>query len=117
MIRSRAGFSRHLLAFLLMLGFGFFNVESLIADACDGDANQTVVTVIDDRAQDRGSGGSQPPSGHAVHVCHCMHAHGVITAQVDDVPATPEIQTSVAEFSAATIADPALELELRPPIA
>jgi hypothetical protein len=114
--RSRAGISRYLFAILLMLGFGFFNVESLIADVCDGDANRIAVTTVAG-AQENGSNGSQPPLGHAVHVCHCMHAHGGIPARIDDVAPTPEIQALVAEFSAPAIADPALELELRPPIA
>lgn len=117
MTRFRAGFSRNLFALLLLLGFGFFNVESLIADACDGDANQITVTAIDGGAQESRSGGSQPPLGHAFHVCHCMHAHGGIPARSDDVAATPEIEALVAEFSAPALADPALELELRPPIA
>lgn len=117
MTRFRAGFSRHLFALLLLLGFGFFNVESLIADACDGDANQIAITAIDGGVQESGSGGSQSPLGHAVHVCHCMHAHGGIPARVDDAPASPEIQALVAEFSAPALVDPALELELRPPIA
>jgi hypothetical protein len=115
--RFRARFSRHLFAVLLLLGFGFFNVESLIADECDGDANQITVTVIDDGAQGGEGGSSQPRSGHAMHVCHCMHAHGGIPVRSEEAPATPEIQASVAEFSAPALADPALELELRPPIA
>jgi hypothetical protein len=115
--RSRAGFSRRLFTLLLMLGFGLFNVESLIADACDGDADQIAVAASVDGPTDTRSGGSEVPSGHAIHVCHCVHAHGGLPARFEHVTSASDIRTLVTGFLAPALADPARELELRPPIA
>jgi hypothetical protein len=115
--RSRAGFGRQLIAVLVMMGFGFFNAEILIADACDGDATSASIGVVVDADQPPGPDVPSQAPGHSMHVCHCVHAHGGLPARIDRVPSAAEQVSSVVTLVALTPPAPALELRLRPPIA
>lgn len=108
---------RRLIAFALVLGFGFFNAESLIADVCDGDSGLAAVSIIDGADRSNGSGSPAEGPEHTMHVCHCIHAHGGMPAPMDRVPPVPEAASSAAILGAVTQPNPALELQLRPPIA
>jgi hypothetical protein len=115
--RSRFGFGRRLIALLVMIGFGSFTAELLIADSCDGDAGGARVGVVSGADQLPGSDGPSPAPAHSVHVCHCVHAHGGLPARIDRVPPAAEQISSVVIFVALKPPTPALELSLRPPIA
>lgn len=67
---------RRLIAQLLLIFFGLFSAETIIADSCDGDASASAFSVSDPSAPDQSPapGGSIPT--HAMHICHCVHAHG-----------------------------------------
>lgn len=92
---------RRFVAFVLMLSFGFFNAEGLLADVHDGDAEHEELLRVDgandhaaahiahgDTAGSAATGalvnapsdhpGERAPgqSGHSDHACHCVHAHG-----------------------------------------
>ena len=117
MTRSRAGFGRQLIALLVMMGFGFFNAEILIADACDGDATRSSIGVVVDADQPSGPDVPSQAPGHSMHVCHCVHAHGGLPARIDRVPPAVEQVSSVVALVMLKPPAPALELTLRPPIA
>lgn len=116
MNRSRRAPRRRLLGLLVLLGFVFFTAEPLLADECDGDFSLVSICAVPSGAQGPASG-SAPSPGHAVHVCHCVHVHG-------GMPASMERDSGVlaADFGLiGTIAllppSPALDRDLRPPIA
>ena len=115
MIR-RARLHRRLIAVLLLLGFGLFTAEPLIADACDGDSGIVGVSTLDCVDDPQGSGDSVPASGHAIHVCHCVHAHGGMPARDQSILTDANAGFLVLKPVFRVPASPALELELRPPI-
>lgn len=119
---------RRLVALVLMLCFGLFTAEALLADVHDGDATHAELVRVDgDRHVAEHDGASavgghhsdeRAPgeSGHAQHACHCVHAHGVWSP----VPAVLEVATVVmATEPPALDADgpptPPREPGLRPP--
>lgn len=115
--RFRVGFGRRLIALLLMMGFGFFTAELLIADACDGDASRARIGIVADADQAPAPDAPSKAPGHSVHVCHCVHAHGGLPARIDRVPPAAEPVSAVVAFVALKPPTPALEHSLRPPIA
>lgn len=117
MTRSRLAIRRRLIAFVLVLGFGFFTAESLIADACDGDSERAALSMVDGADPTSGSNAPLPAPGHTMHVCHCVHAHGGMPALMDREPSLPSAPSVVLALVESTPQGPALELQLRPPIA
>ncbi|MGH7720330.1 MAG: hypothetical protein ACREON_15985 [Gemmatimonadaceae bacterium] len=113
MTLTRPGF-RRLFALVVLLGFGFFTAESLIADVCDGDSGIAIVSIADAETPDSGP---VPMPGHTMHVCHCVHTHGGLPAWVDRVFSAPHAVSAVVTLVTLTPPSPALELQLRPPIA
>ena len=101
----------------MILGLGFFTAESLIADVCDGDSGLARVTSIGGAAQTDSSDSPAPTPGHTLHVCHCIHAHGGTPALILGGRAAPATAFTVTSFAELTPPSPALEPQLRPPIA
>lgn len=114
---SRLGILRRTIALLVIVGFGFFSVESLIADICDGDSGQERISVVDAVGPSPESGGSSQAPGHTVHVCHCIHAHAGMVAVFDQVPSGVKMVSVTRAFAESAPPNPALEPQLRPPIA
>ena len=133
---------RRFTALLLMLCLGFFSVEALVADVHDGDA--TAAELQQDGASHGGAhvahagiagqdeaaqaavhaedgGRSTRDDGrpvHTQHVCHCVHAHGVVDTAHDTSDA-PDLPDASAPAVRPVRMPPSLEREpqLRPPIA
>ena len=119
MLSSIRGTFRRTVAVLLVLGFGMFTAETLIADVHDGDVGTAVAGMVESTAPhshdvpDQSTG----DAGHSMHVCHCAHSHA----------GPPALASSFAEqwLDAHTpSASPDLlphsvgrDLQLRPPIA
>ena len=101
----------------MVLGFGSFTAESLIADVCDGDSGLTPVSVTGSGGETSGPDGPASVPGHTLHVCHCVHAHGGMPARLDREPTLPEAPSVVLALTESTPPSPSLELQLRPPIA
>ena len=112
---------RRLVAALLVLMMGVACAEPLLADTCDGDAPRdhgaanTGGDVIGAADAPGSSTGDRVPA-HAVHVCHCTHAHGgtladgyVITTRTRPVARASDSRSDRLPPS------PALEPHLRPP--
>lgn len=133
---------RRLLAALLWSVLGLtFGAEPLLADVCDGDAPAAAVAALvphTDGATLAGTAGALPstasvasvaaaeaPAGpvdgggpeHAVHVCHCTHAHGSTLADGYAIRAsTRPVTTAVCWCADRLPPSPALEPQLRPPV-
>ena len=101
----------------MVLGFGFFTAESLIADVCDGDSGLTAVSVSGSGDQTSGSETPASVPGHTMHVCHCVHAHGGMPALLNREPTLPAVPSVVLALVESTPPSPSLDLQLRPPIA
>lgn len=121
---------RRLVALALMLCFGLFTAEALLADVHDGDAtHEELVRVDGERHVDQHAAtaagvehapGERIPgkSGHAQHACHCTHAHGAWSPVVSEIAAASTVVMDAPpsrDFGAP--ATPAREPQLRPPIA
>jgi hypothetical protein len=108
---------RRAIAFLTLFSFGFFSLEIAVADVHDGDASVAEIAQVTGAPSGELPQHGPPDSGHEVHVCHCVHAHGTLT------PATPRLAVLLRDASAALGTDylaPAtvdLDVHLRPPIA
>ena len=112
----RIGLRRRLIGLIVVLGFGIFTAESLIADVCDGDSGLTAVSVGESNTPASDPDGPGPVPTHTVHVCHCVHAHGGMPALLDRDPAGVPAATVALRLIQTTPPSPALELQLRPPI-
>ena len=102
MLSARFVRARRLTAALLVMCLGLFSAESLIADSCDADSARPVVSAADGvlrtsveaivaASTDAPAGTLPSAPRHAVHVCHCVHAHAgaPIGHAVQPLPATP----------------------------
>ena len=125
-----------------MLCLAAFSVEALVADVHDGDAtaaelqrdgashagahaagagaalrNDAGLVAAHHDAGDESTGTDGRPV-HAQHVCHCVHAHGVVDTARDGSDA-PEVPDASAPAVRPVRMPPSLEREpqLRPPIA
>ena len=132
---------RRLVAFVLGVVLAAGCVEPLLADSCDGDAPRSTASAVlphvdggavvgapvDGVPPDamaavdaRGgqNGGDRGPQ-HAVHVCHCTHAHGgALTGRYAlhaGPPARPVARGDDAHADRLP-PSPALERPLRPPV-
>ena len=121
---------RRLVALVLMLCFGLFTAEALMADVHDGDAtHEELVRVDGDRhveqhaaaATDGDHTPREPASGepaHSEHACHCVHTHGAwLPMHAALTTATVIVASRQPAQRADRPASPALESHLRPPIA
>ena len=110
---------RRTVAVLLVLGFGMFTAETLIADVHDGDVGAAVAGMVESTAPHTHNvpDGLPGDAGHSMHVCHCAHSHA----------GPPALASSFAErlldAEAPSISPDRLprsagrDLQLRPPIA
>ena len=119
MLSSIRGTFRRTVAVLLVLGFGMFTAETLIADVHDGDVGAAVAGLVESTAPHSHDVPDQPTSdaGHSMHVCHCAHSHAgppVLASwfaeRLLDVDA-PSVNPEPLPRSAGR------DLQLRPPIA
>lgn len=110
---------RRAIAFIVVLSFSYFTFEVAVADVHDGDASASEVAELAGNAPGAPILPSAPVDGatHDVHVCHCAHPHGGLTAGAlilahADAP-------TIAKLSLEVIAPDAVDLDhhLRPPIA
>ena len=117
-------------AFILLLSFGLFSLEALIADVHDGDASAaevasaTAATMGDSgppvteigAANDSERQGAKGPV-HEQHACHCVHAHGFSVNRVPSLPPLPGSRVlAISHVSRAPDQVDVLR-HLRPPIA
>lgn len=115
-------------ATLLLLCLGFLVGESLVADACDGDAaaprGQRAWVALGDtlgvpdsasRPVDEGA----PSSGqHSTHIDHCAHPHASGLAAHAAAPwFPPQRPTELRVTAMLAPPDPVLQPSIRPPIA
>ena len=126
---------RRLVAALLWSVLGLtFGAEPLLADACDGDAPAAAVAAVVPHSDGpllagvpdaTGISASDAPTSpaddggpeHAVHVCHCTHAHGGTLADGYAVTArTRPVTTAVCWCPDRLPPSPAREPHLRPPV-
>lgn len=120
---------RRCTAALLILCFGLFSVESLIADAHDGDApasEQVRYSGVGDHStspsSERGDVHSHPSdegpsnSGHSLHSCHSGHAHVGLTARGFRLERVADTHAGVLPSREFAIAELRREPHLRPPI-
>ena len=125
---------RRLVAALLWSVLGLtMGAEPLLADACDGDAPAAAAAAVVPHtdgsvvanvlgatriggtdAPARAPDGSGPE--HAVHVCHCTHAHGgTLTGGYALADRTRPVTSAVCRCPDRLPPSPALEPHLRPP--
>ena len=114
----RAGWLRRAVAVLLAIAFVGFSAETLIADVHDGDASAAELAAYADAPASGTVPDSSPAQDeHAVHVCHCVHAHGGVS---DQRVALVPIHVGASLVVGASVRTPpsvTLELHLRPPVA
>lgn len=135
---------RRVAALLLALFLTVFQVESLIADVCDGDASpaeraafagpksdlpppEVVAAAKAPRSADEAAAGAVskvpandpldfPVSGHPVHACHCVHAHSGVLSLGAVIPVAPApVPVAVRAVSERTPPSATLERPPRPP--
>jgi hypothetical protein len=112
------------IALLLIVCFGFFFMEVAVADVHDGDAPATEVAKaplggVRGAADDARPPGTPIPAQttHEVHVCHCVHAHGITPGQIQSSPSTvPAERQSMLGFDVLTPDAVDRDRHLRPPI-
>lgn len=126
--------------FVLLLCFGVFSLEALIADVHDGDAGEMAIrnvgergeepaspapvssreqgaTAVDDTAGTPATPSPESRSEQHRHACHCMHAHGGWTAAPIGFPPPPAAaRLAIIDV---VLTPPAVDpaTHLRPPIA
>jgi hypothetical protein len=121
---------RRLVALVLMLCFGLFTAEALLADVHDGDATHEELVRVDgdQHATEHaitGAGADELPGerapdeqGHSEHACHCVHAHGAWSpVQALLFTATVAVESRQPALHVDGPTNPAPEPRLRPPIA
>jgi len=101
---------------MVLCCLALYSGEGLIADAHDGDAQVSAVSMM---TAGGGSSNSSTPDGpvHSQHACHCLHAHGAA-----DVVPLGDFDNGLVVASAPVVrltrmpASARLEPQLRPPI-
>lgn len=104
----RMSLVRRLIAAMLLVCASVTLVEPVFADSCDGD----YATRPASAASMHADGGATIPShdgipGHAVHVCHCSHVHGVVVRAA---------QSALQPMSLVDVARVLVDVELPPSI-
>jgi hypothetical protein len=110
---------RRTTALALMMCFGFFTAEILIADVHDGDVGANHPISIETTTSHADAGGLPqfPTEGaHSMHVCHCIHAHGGLAALASVSSPTLEGATVPPVRGDRVPASLARAPQLRPPI-
>ena len=116
---------RRAIAFILMLSFCSFALETAMADVHDGDASQSELARLAGGAPslttttDQGRTPSAPERSGSqhLHVCHCSHAHGTLT-MVAAKGADEEFCSDLPQGITLLIPDAVdLDVQVRPPIA
>lgn len=113
---------RRLIAFVLLVGAVAMNVEALLPDVHDGDAQATVtashvaslLSGSIERLADGTSQSSMPV--HAAHLEHCSHSHLLIPATAKAPDVAVHQFTLVAAVSLEMPASVSPRLNQRPPI-
>ena len=116
--------TRRVISFIVLLCFGLFSVETVVADVHDGDATASEIAQAT-AAQD--VSGAQPESesgdpaqgttSHEVHVCHCIHAHGGLKAMVVTLSSPEQLHDLAANLVVVAPAKVDRDVHVRPPIA
>jgi len=110
---------RRRIAFLLILSFSYFTFEVSVADVHDGDASASEVAKLAGSAPGAPVLPDALPDGpsHDIHVCHCAHPHGGLTA--GSLVLSQSVPSVIVKVSFDAISPNAvdLDLHLRPPIA
>lgn len=110
---------RRTTALALMMCFGLFTAEILIADVHDGDVGANHPVSIETTTSHVDGGGlPQIPTeaAHSMHVCHCVHAHGGLTAVASVSDPSRGGATAPLVRGDRVPASLAREPQLRPPI-
>jgi hypothetical protein len=130
---------------LLFAFLGFFQLEGVLPDICDGDATASELlafarnnasdlpnAVFDTAraevtASDVSLGGPQIPSRdnaeipvgqHGTHACHCVHAHsGALAAPQEESASVAIALTRIASAAVSAPASMSYQPPLRPPVA
>jgi len=114
---------KRLIASVLLLSFGLFSLELLIADVHDGDAPAAEVASAPNvaaaahGATDGDADAPVPGSGHSAHACHCVHVHGFFATAVAALPNIPGPDFAITRDVARTPDQVERDVHLRPPIA
>lgn len=82
--RMRLVALRRLVAALALGAFVIGCLEPLVAEAHDGDAAASISTTLASGG-DTGTPSEPVPPTHALHLCHCTHAHGASTLPSTEV--------------------------------
>jgi hypothetical protein len=109
---------RRLVAILLMFTLGSFILEESVADVHDGDATAAEIALAGGFDAAPASETPVPSNGttHDVHVCHCIHAHGVIPPGAAVSNEQPVVDAAVLAFDVRVPPSVDLDVHLRPPI-
>jgi hypothetical protein len=120
-----------LAAALALVSRLFLTAETLVADACDGDARRgtdaaravarwtnSSAPVSDTAGWDASTGGTPEVPGHDTHVDHCVHPHGAVeVADTDHVQEKPSLAHVEPVRAMRCPASVTTAPRLRPPIA
>ena len=110
---------RRNVALILMLSFSYFTFEVVVADVHDGDAPASEIARLSGDAPGAPASPDAPVNGptHEMHVCHCAHPHGGLTAR--PVILSHASLTTAVTLTLDVITPDAVDLDhnLRPPIA
>lgn len=115
-----------LTAGLVALAFMASSAETLIADVHDGDATAQEVETIESSGMalssalvpgDAPTENPESSSGHSMHVCHCIHAHGGLPGLLDVRSEPSEARLHVRSVSDRMPTSASLEPAIRPPAA
>lgn len=108
--------SRNVLRVLLaLLGLVFALLEPAVADPCDSESVRAASGVMSVMELERTS--VPVDDGHALHLCHCMHAHSGVLARTHDWRSQWHLDTRViSAWSTRMPVGPDIPLLLRPPL-
>jgi hypothetical protein len=117
--------TRRCVSLFVLLCFGFFSIETVVADVHDGDATAAEVAKATAGANvanaapasDQDGAPANGTTSHTTHVCHCIHAHGGLNAVAMALSAPPQSHDVALGFDVIAPAKVDLDVHLRPPIA
>lgn len=107
-------------ALVLMMCFGLFTAEILIADVHDGDVRANHPVSIERTPSHANAGGlphAPTEAAHSMHVCHCIHAHSGLATAAAVSSMSPEGATAPVVGGDRVPVSLEREPQLRPPIA
>ncbi len=114
--------TRRVISFIVLLCFGLFSLETVVADVHDGDATAAEIaqaTAGPDNAESGPQSGepAQETTSHEMHVCHCIHAHGGLKAMAMALSAPEKLHDLAANLDVVAPANVDRDVHVRPPIA